>query len=380
MAASPIQTPCLIIGAGPAGLAVAGRLRNLKLPFELVEQQQSVGWSWQNHYDRLALHTVKQFSHLPHLPFPEDYPLYVPREDFVRYLQTYTQEFDIQPRFGQEVEQLEKSPEGWLVRIKEGPTYQTPSVVIASGVNRVPHVPTWPEQETFQGRISHSRAYRNPDPFLKQKVLVVGMGNTGAEVALDLCKHGVETWISVRSPISIVPRDINGRPVQVTAKTLEKFPFGLGDWLGTQIRKVVIGDLTKYGVPMSKLHPVQQLRETGKTPVIDLGTVAKIKSGEIKILPNFERFYEQGVVLEDGTQHAFDQVLLCTGYRAQLQDFVPQIDEMLDQYGVPSQPVGTGVHRGLYFVGYDNYKVGGILGTIFTDSEIVAEAIKAAQQ
>lgn len=368
-------TPTLIIGAGPAGLAVAGRLRQKGLDFEILEKTDKIAWSWHNHYDRLCLHTVKQFSHLPHLPFPEDYPLYVPREDLAQYYENYAAHFNIQPQFGEEVVSVRKEGDQWKVETLTGKVFLTGHVVFATGVNRVPYAPTWPGMDTFKGEITHSRAYKNPESFQSKKTLIIGMGNTGAELALDLCEGGVDVSISVRSPVNVVPRDVNGRPVQVTAKTLEKLPFGLGDWLGTQIRKIVIGDLSKYGVPMAKISPAEQLKSTGKTPVIDLGTVKYIKSGDIRILPDIKAFTENGVVTVDGTTHTFDSIILATGYRAAMDEFIADFDGMADPFGVPKQPVGEGPYAGLYFVGFDNYKLGGILGTIFTDSETVANAI-----
>ncbi|MEZ4829252.1 MAG: NAD(P)/FAD-dependent oxidoreductase [Bacteroidia bacterium] len=372
------NTNTLIIGAGPAGLAVAGRLRKANVPFEVIEKTDKIAWSWHNHYDRLCLHTVKQLSHLPFLPFPEDYPLYVPREDLARYYEDYAAHFNIQPRFGQEVNTVTKSENGWTVTTRQGNTFNAPNVVFATGINRVPYSPVWEGQEKFRGKIVHSRTYKNPEPFLGQKVLIIGMGNTGAELALDLCESGVETFISVRSPINVVPRDVAGRPVQVTAKTLEKLPFGLGDLIGTMVRKIVIGDLSPYGVPMSKLSPAEQLKTTGHTPVIDLGTVAHIKSGRIKILPDLERFTEEGVKFTDGRTLSFDSVILATGYRADIHEFIQNPSPLLDKYELPRQPVGTGDYKGLYFVGFDNYKLGGILGTIYNDSAVVAGAISGS--
>ena len=93
----------LIVGAGPAGLAIAGRLRKAGIPFEILEQSQNVGNAWHNHYDRLHLHTVKQWSHLPHLPFPANYPLYVPRKMLTEYFADYAKHFEIKPHFGQKV-------------------------------------------------------------------------------------------------------------------------------------------------------------------------------------------------------------------------------------------------------------------------------------
>lgn len=365
----------MIIGAGPAGLAVGGRLRRMGKEFEIIEKTDKIAWTWHQHYDRLCLHTVKQLSHLPHLPFPEEYPTYVPREDLLKYYESYAAHFNIKPHFGQEADAVEKNEEGFVVKTKEGMTFQVKNVVVASGVNRVPFAPHWKGQESFQGEISHSRGYKNPLPFIGKKVLIVGFGNTGAELALDLAEHDVDVSVSLRSPVVVVPRDVNGRPVQLTARTLAKLPFGLGDWLGTQVRKAVIGDLSKYGVPMSKVHPAVQLRKTGKTPVIDLGTVHYIKNGQIKALPDLKKFYEKGVELENGERKEFDAVILCTGYRAKVEDFIPWIGDFLDKYQVPKAPIGTGRYEGLYFVGFDNYKLGGILGTIFNDSKEVAEAI-----
>jgi len=368
----------IIIGAGPAGLAVAGRLRKMNLPFEVLEQTQKIAWSWHNHYDRLLLHTVKQLSHLPHLPFPEEYPLYVPREDLARYYENYAVHFDIKPHFGEEVIAVKKVGEQtWQVNTQTGKLFEAENIVVATGVNRVPFNPTWKGLDTYQGMITHSRDYKNTQPFRGKKVLIIGMGNTGAELALDLAENDVEVAISVRSPVTIVPRDLNGRPVQLTAKQLAKLPFGLGDWLGTQVRKFVIGDLSKYGLPMSKVHPAQQLRDTGKTPVIDLGTVKYIKNGKIKVLPDISQFHQAGVITKDGKQHDFDAVILATGYRANLNDFIENTDGMLDRFNVPKKSVMSGAHEGLHFVGFDNYKLGGILGTIFTDSETVAKAISA---
>lgn len=370
-------TPNLIIGAGPAGLAVAGRLRKAGLEFTILEQSQKIAYSWHNHYDRLCLHTVKQLSHLPHLPFAEEYPLYVPREDLIRYYEDYAKHFEIVPAFGEAVTQVKKQAQSWAVQTQNGKTYHSPNVIFATGVNRIPNVPVFNGQNDFQGEITHSRDYRNPIPYQGKKVLIIGMGNTGAELALDLAEGGVETYLSVRSPITIVPRDVMGNPVQLTAKKLDKLPFGFGDWLGTQIRKIVIGNLQKHGVPLSKVHPAQQLRETGKTPVIDLGTVKQIKSGAIKVRPNVDQIKADRVRFVDGQEEEIDSIILATGYKAQIEEFVDNADKLLDRHKYPKSPIATGEHQGLYFIGFDNYKLGGILGTIMTDSEVIVKDIVA---
>lgn len=371
----------LIVGAGPAGLAVAGRLRKMNIPFEVVERSDKIAYSWHNHYDRLCLHTVKQMSSLPFVDFSNDMPTYVPRKELVEYYENYARHFRIRPFFKEEVVSIKRHDrDNWRAEMASGKKFVAENIVIATGVNRVPHSPKWEGMDSYKGTIMHSRAYKNTTPFIGDRVLVIGFGNTGAELALDLSENHIDVTVSIRSPISMVPRDVNGRPVQLTARQLNKLPFGLGDWLGTQIRKMVIGDLTKYGIPMSKVHPAIQLRETGKTPVIDLGTVAHIKDGRIKVAGNIKSFYEKGVIMEDGTKEAFDSIILATGYRAKLSDFIPNIAAMLDDYAVPKHPIGEGEFDGLYFVGFDNYKLGGILGTIYSDSNLVTQMIKAKNE
>ncbi len=371
-----MQVSNLIIGAGPAGLAVAGRMRKQGIPFEVIEQSDVIASSWHQHYDRLCLHTVKQLSNLPHLDFPDHYPLYVTRAQVLEYMQDYAKHFEIQPRFNQTVEFISKNEDGtWTVKTQDK-NYTAKHVIIATGMNRVLNFPTFEGQENFKGTIEHSRFYKNALPHKGKKVLVIGMGNSGAEIALDLCENGAETYLSVRGPISLVPRDLNGRPVQLTALTLAKIPFGLGDKLGNTIRKIYFGNIRKYGLDPIPVPPVIHLRDTGKTPVIDIGTMKAIKEGKIKIKGGIQHFSAHKVHFKDGTEQAIDHIVMATGYRAKIEDFLERGTEVLDDYGLPCPPTGTGFHKGIYFNGFDNYKLGGALGTIFNDSATIVEDIK----
>lgn len=367
----------LIVGAGPAGLAIAGRLRHRGIDFSILESTDKITSAWHNHYDRLHLHTVKQWSHLPHVAFPADYPLYVPRQELVDYFQAYARKFDINPIFNSTVSHIAKANENWKIETMSGELHIANHVIIATGVNRVPNDTRFQGQEEFTGPITHSRGYKNPKPYINKRILVVGMGNTGAEIALDLSEHDIETSVSIRGPINIVPRDLNGRPVQVTAKKLSKLPFGLGTWLGTQIRKAYIGDLSKYGVESPTISPTKQLLETGKTPIVDIGTVAAIKAEKIKVYPEIEKLLGQTVYFKDGRTKEVDAIILATGYKPVIEEFIERGTELLDRYGCPNPPIGKGFHENMYFLGFDNYKLGGILGIIMEESNLIADHIES---
>lgn len=355
---------------------MAGRLRRLQRPFVLLEQSQTVANAWRNHYDRLHLHTVKGTSHLPFKPFPDHYPTYVPRQLLVDYYDAYQQEMGIQPEFGQEVTAIQ--PAGgrlWRVTTAQGRVFTAAHVVLGTGFNRLPYSPNWPGRETYSGSIEHSRTYKNGRAYTGQSVLVVGMGNTGAEIALDLVESGARPFISVRGPVNIIPRDVLGRPTQQTAMLLAKLPTAVGDSIGRLVRKLTVGDLTPYGLTTPAMAPAAQLRQLGQTPVIDLGTVRHIKAGRIQILPAIQQFSAQSITFVDGQTHSFDHVVVATGYRTGVETLVHNGRALLNHLGHPAHWRGTGEHAGLYFLGYDAYSTGGLLYSIHNQSALIADEV-----
>jgi cation diffusion facilitator CzcD-associated flavoprotein CzcO len=371
------ETEVLVIGAGPAGLAVAGCLRTLGLQPHLIEKADSVASSWQGHYQRLHLHTVKGHSALPHLPFPRDCPRYVPRQKMVDYLAAYARHFGLSPSFGEEAVAVARSGDAWDVACRSGRRFRARFVVVATGANRLPNLPAFAHQAEYRGRVMHSRAYRDPAPFAGQRVLVVGLGNTGAEIALDLAGQGVPVSVSVRSPVNLVHRDILGRPTQLTAILISRLPAWLGDALAKLLRDVTVGDLRPYGLQTSPVSPLRQLREEGRTPVIDVGTLALIKSGAIRVRPGIEAFTADGVRFTDGTGDAFDAVILATGYQPDVASLFPGTGVPLGVKDLPAQVVGTGALDGVFFVGFDVQQGGGMLRSIAMQATEVAEAIRA---
>jgi cation diffusion facilitator CzcD-associated flavoprotein CzcO len=370
-----VKNDILIIGAGPAGLAVAGSLAARGLQATVVERAGDVGASWRGHYDRLRLHTVKQESALPGMPFPKAYPRYVTRAQMVDYLSAYAARFGIVPRFGCEVTSISPAGGQWRTETRTGETIVSRTVVLATGANAHPLLPEIAGRERFAGTITHSRDYRHASAWQGRRVLVVGMGNTGAEIALDLAEHAIAATLSVRSPVNIVRRDVLGRPTQLTSILISRLPEAWGDAIARVFRDLTIGDLGRWGLRTSPVSPLRDLRRFGRTPVIDVGTVARIKAGDIRVRPNIEMLTATGARFVDGSEQPFDAIILATGYRARLQQLFPQTELPLDERGLPTTPIATGALAGLYFVGFDIRQPGGLLRAIGLQAQTVADAV-----
>jgi cation diffusion facilitator CzcD-associated flavoprotein CzcO len=368
----------LVVGAGPAGLAAAGCLVRLGLRPEVIERTRDVASSWRSHYERLHLHTVKEHSALPHVPFPSDYPKYVPRRQVVDYLASYAQQFGIAPRFGEEAVEIRREDGRWLTRCHSGLRIGARCVVLATGANHLPNMPHCPGQDGYRGAVTHSSSYRDAAPFAGQRVLVVGMGNTGAEIALDLAEHGVAVALSVRSPVNLVYRDVLGRPTQLTSMALARLPTRLGDAVARLLRDLTVGDLARYGIRTPAMSPLQQLREQGRTPVIDIGTVKLIKSGAIAVRPGIHSFTSDGVRFVDDRSEPYDAVIMATGFNAAVGGLFPQAPVPIDGKGLPLPLAGAGALEGVYFIGYDVRQPGGLLRTIGQQAQDVAQRIQAA--
>jgi cation diffusion facilitator CzcD-associated flavoprotein CzcO len=369
------ESDILVIGAGPAGLAVAATLLGKGRRPIVIDKGVAVASSWRSHYERLHLHTVKSLSALPGMPFPAGAPRYVPRQGVVDYLVAYAERAGIVPRFGVEATAIERRGDAWQTSTTAGEALRTRVVVVTTGANNHPNVPAIEGERAFAGRLLHSRDYRSAAPFAGQRVLVVGMGNTGAEIALDLAEHGVAATLSVRSPVNVVLRDVLGRPTQKTSLLLARLPTRLGDALARFFADLTVGDLTRLGLRRSPISPLRELRELGRTPVIDVGTLARIRAGEIAVRPGIRRLHGTAVEFVDGSSAPFDAVVLATGYRADVGALFPGVEVPVDGNGLPTQLAGTGPLEGIYFVGFDTRQPGGLLRAIAAQARAVGVRI-----
>ncbi len=346
-----VHNDTIIVGAGPAGLAVGACLKRAGIPCLILEQADRVGASWYRHYDRLHLHTAKAYSSLPFFGFPKDYPRYPSRLQVISYLEAYARQFQLEPKFGQQVIGARYVDGGWEVRTQDA-RYQAMNLVIAAGYNREPYLPNWPGQDAFGGVVMHSSQYRNGEPFRKQKVLVVGFGNSGGEIAIDLWEHGAQPGLAVRSPVNVIPRELLGIPILTIAIVQRKLPPRWADAINAPILRAVVGDLTGFGLRKLPHGPVAQIQGEAHIPLIDVGTIKLIKRGQVAVYPGLERFIEDGVIFADGRRGKFDAVILATGYRPQVNKFLDGASSACNVNGIPLSSGYEMPLPGLFFCGY----------------------------
>jgi cation diffusion facilitator CzcD-associated flavoprotein CzcO len=369
----PNDRETLIVGAGPAGLAVGAALRRKGVPFEIIERSHAVGAAWRRHYDRLHLHTPKQQSSLPFLPFPKSTPRYPSRDEVVAYLEAYARAFDLDPVFGVEVLRCERAADDrWHVHTNRG-MRDVRRLVIATGFSRVPRRVAWPGLDTFADTAMHSADYANGRRFRGRRVLVAGFGNSGAEIALDLAECGATCAVSIRGAVNVVPRDILGVPITSLGRAGRLLPLRIADTLNALIVRLAIGNLAHLGLRKRSDGPLAEIVEARQIPVVDVGTLAAIGDGRIAVRPAIESFARDGVRFVDGRNEPFDAVVFATGYETGLATlFGREAATLLDAAGRP-RVSGYEAAHGLYFCGF-NLAPAGLIGEISVEAQRIGDA------
>ncbi len=364
----------VIVGAGPAGLASAATMRAAEFNVTVFEKADNVGSAWRHHYDRLHLHTDRKHSGLPGMAMPQSYPLYPSRLQMVAYLESYAARFDIRPAFNTTVSCIRRDGVGWCAETAGG-SIAASVVIVATGIADAPCRPSWPGLDAYQGAVLHSSEYRNPAPYPGQRVLVVGFGNSGGEIALDLAEAGVDVALAVRGPVQILPRDLLGLPILTWAILYQHLPARLVDLINAPILRLTVGSFEKLGLRRAAKGPRRMVEEDGRVPLIDIGTLARIRDGSIRIRGAIDRFVSDGVAFADATVEKFDAVILATGFRPDLRRLIPDVESVFDREGMPLQTGRATNAPGLYFCGQTTSPTGQ-LREIGLEAQRIAESAR----
>jgi putative flavoprotein involved in K+ transport len=368
-----------VIGGGPAGLAAAARLRREGMHPVILERGEQVGTSWRAGYDRLHLHTVRGLSGLPGLGIPRAAGRWPSRDAVIDYLERYRASHELEVRGRTEVDRVAaaEAQDGdgirWVIHTTTGERLPARSVVVATGHAHTPYLPDWPGLSSYTGQIRHAREYRNPAPFAGLDVLVVGVGNSGAEIATDLGEGGARrVWIAVRTPPQIVRRDMAGWPAHATGILVSRLPAALVDPVARLQRRLTVPDLVPYGIPAPDDGLLSRVRRVGEVPLQDVGFVAAVRSGTVTPVAAVTGFEGDKVLLADGTAIAAQAVIAATGYRRGLEKMVGHLG-VLDESGLPKVHGGRPAAPGLFFLGY-RVSLNGMLRDIAADARRIAPA------
>lgn len=374
------QQATLVVGAGPGGLAAAAALTAKGVPVTVLERSEAVAASWRGHYDRLHLHTTRRMSALPGLAIPRAYGRWVGRDDVVRYLERYAAHHRLDIRTGTAVERVDPAAVArdgarWSVTTAGGEELPARTVVVATGHNHTPHVPDWPGRETYPGALLHASGYRNAAPYAGRDVLVVGVGNTGAEIAADLAGGGAaRVRLAVRTAPHIVRRDTAGWPAQATGILVRRLPPGAVDRMARVVARLSVPDLSAYGLPRPEEGLYTRIVRDGAIPVQDVGLIDAVRSGKVEPVASVTGFDKDEVRLADGSVITPDVVVAATGYRRGLDGMLGHLD-VLDGRGRPKAVGGAAAAPGLYFTGYTN-PISGMLREMSLDARRIARAVR----
>ncbi|KAJ4717161.1 Flavin-containing monooxygenase [Melia azedarach] len=318
----------IIVGSGPSGLATAACLKVHSIPYVILEREDCFASLWKKYsYDRLHLHLAKQFCDLPHMPFPPSYPSFISKNLFVKYLDDYVSHFNIIPLYRRSVElaNYDEASRKWIVKVMNyGSTsgkveeyYSGKFLVVASGEASNPFTPDIDGLSTFTGKVIHSTQFKNGKSYSDQNVLVVGSGNSGMEIALDLANHGANTSIVVRSPLHVLTKEM----VYLALVLLKYIAVGIVD----------------------SLMPTESIRGNE-------------------------------VLFVNGQSHSFDSIIFCTGFKRSTDMWLKGDDYLLGEDGIPkpSFPDHWKGKNGLYCVGLSRR---GLYG-INADARNIADDIK----
>ncbi len=367
------------MGAGPAGLAAARWLKALDVPFEAFERNPDVGGIWNIGFTDSPMYETAHFissrtlSGFPGFEIPESYPDYPSHRQILRYLESYADRHDLRPRFrfGMAIESARPDGAGgFVVHFSDGSKQTYAGIISAVGSEWRPHIPTF--SGNFAGEIIHSREYKHPRQFEGRRVLIVGGGNSGCDIACDASRTALKTLISLRRGYYFVPKHIFGQPADVFGARGPHPPYFIERPILEGLLRLLNGDVTRLGLP----KPDHSILESH--PVMNTQILHALRHGDLEVRGEVSEFRGHQVAFADGALDEVDLVVLATGYVRGVPFLPPGVladDDVSELF----LNVFHGRERNLFVLGHFTTD-GGAYPLIDRQAEMVARVIDARRR
>jgi hypothetical protein len=312
-----------VVGAGPAGICVGAALKRRGVPFDVLDDGPDFGGIWDigrsetPMYESAHFISSRTLSGLPGFPMPPSFPDY-PRHDLIlEYVRAFAREHGLaqHAEFGTRVVEARQDRDGWRVKTQDGRERRWSALCVATGANWHPRIPEIPG--SFEGELRHSITYRSAEELRGRRVLIIGAGNSGCDIACDAARVAERAFLSLRRGYHFVPKYVFGKPADVFAHDGPKLPPGLEQRVFGLVLRLLVGDLTRYGLPRPD-HPVLVSH-----PIMNTQVLHHLGHGDLEARPDVSEFAGDRVRFVDGSEESVDLVLMATGYERRF----PFLDE-----------------------------------------------------
>ncbi len=370
-----------VIGAGAGGLCAARHLLARGIEVTIFEAGSQIGGLWvydndsgmSSAYRSLHINSEARVSTFIDFPFPDDAPLYPNHTEMSRYFERYAAHFDLtrRVRFHSRITSVKPENGKFGITLETGATEIFDGVVVASGHQSVPRHP--PQIEGYSGDYIHAHAYRVPTPYADKRVLVIGPGNSGVDIAADICTVTEHTVLSARSPVLIMPRMMFGVPNSRTLLKLERpfLPWKVRVWIRTTLTRFFHGRMEQWGfrTPKTRTHPISH-------PTL----ISQIAWGRVTVKPGIATIEGKQIRFTDGSVDSFDAVIAATGYNTAipfLPDDISPVENKTTHVALYNRVAHPRV-PGLYFIGYFDVTGGSNIRMMDDQAEYIAALVTDA--
>ncbi|BBY07272.1 flavin-containing monooxygenase [Mycobacterium noviomagense] len=346
------MTTVVVIGAGPSGLAVTRQLEHRhQIKTLVLERASTPAIAWRTRYDDFRLNTSGFLSHLPGQRIPVTAGRWPTKEDMVRYFDRYVRTQHIRLQLGCEVNRVERAAQGWRLDTSAG-EIEAAVIVLATGNYRTPTIPSWPGLGQYNGQLVHSGEFCNAWPYRGRDVLVVGAGNSAADIAVHLAYDGArKVWLAVRTPPHLVRRAIGGIPSDIFLEVFARVPARKVDPLIDRVNRLMWGDLSDYGFHRPPLGLKATVELRGRIPTLADELIGTVRAGRVQVVAAVQAVESRQVILADGSSVAPQAIIAATGFRPDLDGLVGHLG-VLDERGNPRGGFASHLGEGMFAIGY----------------------------